>query len=203
MSTRTLKLSTLVLLTALAAWGCAEPPEAEVAAAREALTAAETAEAQTWAPEAYQEAQAAMDAANAEISAQAEKFAMTRSYDEAERLVAEAQAKAEAAQQAAAEGEEQARVEAETALQTARTSLDQAATLLGEVEACNRRPKGFETDVVALRASLGGLEAQYGEARTACESGDHLAGGSAAGAVGTAATTLVTDLDAAKTRLGC
>lgn len=200
---RNLKLSVLVLLTAVVAVGCAKPPEAEVAAAREALTTAESSEAQQWAPEAYQEAQAAMDAAQAEIDAQAEKFALTRSYEEAKRLVAEAQAKAAAAQQAAIEGKEAARVEAETALQTSRASLDQAALLLTEVEGCKRRPKGFETDVAALRASLDGLEAQYAEGQAAYDGGDYLAAGSGAGAVGASAATLVTDLEAAKTKLGC
>jgi hypothetical protein len=204
MHKRTLWLTALVLVTAVVAMGgCAKPPEAEIEAARQALASADTAEAQTWAPEAYQEAQAAMDAVQTEVNAQAEKFALTRSYDEAKRLVAEAQAKAEAAQQAAIEGKEAARNAAQAALETGRATLEQASTLLTEVEGCKRRPKGFETDVAALRATLEGLQAQHAEAQAAFDSGDYKQAQAGAEAVQAAAATLVTDLENAKTKLRC
>jgi chromosome segregation ATPase len=204
MHKRTLWLTALVLVTAVVAMGgCAKPPEAEIEAARQAMASADTAEAQTWAPEAYQEAQAAMDAVQTEINAQAEKFALTRSYDEAKRLVAEAQATAEAAQQAAIEGREAARNAAQAALETGRATLEQASTLLTELEACKRRPKGFETDVAALRATLEGLQAQHAEAQAAFDGGDYQQAQAGAEAVQAAAATLVADLENAKTKLRC
>lgn len=203
MHKRILYLTALVLVTAAVAMGCASPPEAEVEAARQALTTADTSEAQAYAAEAYQEAQAAMDAAQTEIDAQAEKFALTRSYDEAKRLVAEAQAKAEAAQQAAVAGKEAARTEAQAALESGRASLEQASTLLTEVEGCRRRPKGFETDVAALRANLEGLQTQHQEAQAAFDGGDLVQAKTGAEAVQGAASTLVADLENAKSTLGC
>lgn len=204
MHKRTLWLTALVLMTAVVAMGgCAKPPDAEVEAARQALASADTAQASTWAPEAHQEAQAAMDAVQTEINAQAEKFALSRSYDEAKRLVAEAQAKAEAAQQAAIEGKDAARNAAQEALASGRATLDQAAALLTEVEACKRRPKGFETDLAALRATLEGLEAQHAEAQAAFDGGDYQQAQAGAEAVQYAAGTLVTDLENAKTKLRC
>jgi hypothetical protein len=197
-----LTLTALVLLTAAVAIGCAEAPEAEIEAARQALATAETAEAQTWAPAAYDEARTAMDAVQNELDAQSEKWAVSRSYDETTRLVAEAQAKADAAQQASIEGKEAARAAAEAALEMSRSTLEQASTLLTEVEACKRRPKGFTTDVAALRTGLEGLQAQHAET-AALDGADYQRTQAAAEAVQTGASALVTDLENAKSALGC
>lgn len=195
-------LSALVLLTAVVVIGCAEAPEAEIEAARQALATAETAEAQTWAPQAYEEARAAMDAVQDELDTQSEKWAVSRSYEETNRLLAEAQAKAAAAEQAAVEGKEAARVAAESALEMSRTTLEQASALLSEVEACKRRPKGFTTDVAALRTSLEGLQTQHAEA-AALDGADYRRTQAAAEAVQSGASALVTDLENAQSALGC
>jgi hypothetical protein len=78
----------VTLLSVLAA--CAEPPQAEIDAARAALDAASrNSDVVTYAPDALRSAQEKMDALNAEIALQAKRSALSRSYDDAASLARE------------------------------------------------------------------------------------------------------------------
>jgi hypothetical protein len=70
---------------------CAKPPQATIDQAKAALDAAGQSEAATYAAQAWDTAQQSMNAANAEIEAQAQKFALFRSYKKANELLAIAQ----------------------------------------------------------------------------------------------------------------
>jgi hypothetical protein len=78
----------VTLLSVLAA--CAEPPQAEIDAARAALDAASrNSDVVTYAPDALRSAQEKMNALNAEIALQAKRSALSRSYDDAASLARE------------------------------------------------------------------------------------------------------------------
>ena len=87
----------MLLVVAVLAVGCAKPPQQEIDGAKAALTAAEQAEAPKYAADAWDKAQQAMNAVNAELEAQNAKFALFRSYTKAKQLIAEAQNAANAA----------------------------------------------------------------------------------------------------------
>lgn len=81
-------LAVAALLTVLAA--CAEPPQAEIDAARAALSAASrSADVITYAPDALRSAQEKMNALDAELGFQARRPALRRSFDAAAVLARE------------------------------------------------------------------------------------------------------------------
>ena len=81
---------------------CAKTPEEQIQQAGSALEAAEAADAQRYAPDAWSRAKQSMDRLNAELSAQEEKFRPFRNFKTAKSLADEA---VSAANQARAEAE--------------------------------------------------------------------------------------------------
>ena len=81
---------------------CAKTPEEQIQQAGSALEAAEAADAQRYAPDAWSRAKQSMDRLNAELSAQEEKFRLFRNFKTAKSLADEA---VSAANQARAEAE--------------------------------------------------------------------------------------------------
>ena len=67
--------------------GCAQAPQPAIDSANSALEAARTAEAAEYAPEAWTLAQDSLNSAMNEVTAQNEKFALLRSYDQASQLL--------------------------------------------------------------------------------------------------------------------
>jgi hypothetical protein len=196
---RIVRWSTIVLVIGLA--GCASPPQAEIDAAKAAVSAAESAEASKYAADAWNAANAAMDAANNELATQDAKMGLTRSYEEAKKLLADASAKASQAQEAAVAGKAQAKTDAETTLQGAKDALQQATTVLTELEGSRRKPKGFTADLTALRGSLDGLYAQVGEVESGIAAEDFLGAKAKAEALKSQADTLLADLQGAQAKL--
>lgn len=192
-----------MMLAALLAGACAEPPQQEIDAAKAALAEAEAAEAEAYAPEVLQSAQQAMDAVQSELDAQQAKFALFRSYNAAQELASQAQAKAQEAVAAAEEGRQQAMEEAQAAVESAQATLAQAETLIGDLENCRRKPKGFATDLAALKGTLDGLDAELTTAEASLAGEEYAQAISQAESVNTQGATLVADLEAAKTKLGC
>ena len=129
---RNQKLAVLAVtaLTLAVAAGCAKPPQQEIDALKATMTAAEQAEAPKYAPDAWNAAQQAQNAVNAEIEAQANKFALFRSYTKTKEQITAANQQAAAAQDAAVAGKEAARNAANDALAAVRTSLDSATTAM-------------------------------------------------------------------------
>ena len=81
--------SRVLLVAVLAFAACAKPPEAAIGQAREALTAAETAGAPKYAPEAWNRAKQTEAALDAELLGQNGKFALLRGYKKAAGLAEE------------------------------------------------------------------------------------------------------------------
>jgi hypothetical protein len=192
-----------VAMVALLAGACAEPPKQQVDAATAALKDAEAAEAETYAPEALEAARSAMDAVQTELDAQQAKFALFRSYKQTETLVADAIAKAGTAKDAAVAGKKQAMADSQSAIDTAKATLDNAGTLIADLEGCRRRPKGFAADLSALKGNLDGLMSELSSAESSHSREAYFQARSQAEAVNGRGQTLVSDLEAAKTKLRC
>lgn len=192
-----------VVLATLFAGACAEPPTEKIDAAKAALAEAEAAEAETYAPDALEDARSAMDAVQTELDTQQGKFALFRSYKDAETLIADAASKANAAKSAASAGKQQAMEDSQAAIETAKATLANAGTLIADLEGCRRRPKGFAADLAALQGTLDGLNSELASAESAHASEDYFQARSQADSVNSRGGTLVADLEAAKTKLRC
>jgi len=160
----------LVLMTALFA-GCAKEPTAELDAAKAALEAAKTAEADRYLAADFNAAQDSLNAAVTEIETQKSKFALTRSYDHAKNLIASALAAANAAKDQVAAKKEQVRQEVQTVLTEAQTTLAETKTLL------KKAPRGKEgrAALEAIQNDLTTIEqTSLAEVNTLLTSGDFL-----------------------------
>ena len=82
----------MALVTVVA---CGKPPQEDIDAAKAALDAAKTAQADKWAGTDYQTAESSLSAAQAEVDAQAQKW--FKNYDKAKELMMTAKADAEKA----------------------------------------------------------------------------------------------------------
>lgn len=144
--------------------GCADQPVEELTQAREALRSAAEAEADVYAPEQYQAAQDALEAAERELEAQLDQSAMSRDYTPARELLQSAISTANAAAAQVPDRKETMRMEAETMIEDTEATAEQLA---GEAER-TRDPARRASRQEDIRAIRSGLE----EARIALESGN-------------------------------
>ena len=124
---------------------------------------AATAGARDYAEESYRAVQDAQTALDAEVAAQADKFALTRSYARTTELTTALKAAADKAAADAVTGREAARNEAMTLIADAKTSLEAAQQVLAKAP----RGKGTAQDLEALKADLTGAATSITEAETA------------------------------------
>ena len=198
-----LALLGIAVLTLSVAAGCAKPPQQEIDTLTAGMTAAEQAEAQKYAADAWSSAQQARNAVNAELEAQANKFALFRSYTKTKELIATANAAATSAKDAAVAGKEAAKTAANDALAAARASLDGATTAMAELNACKRKPKDFKKDMEAMQATLDGYSAQVAGIESAIASEDYFGARSQAESLKGQVDTLVADVQGAKAKINC
>ena len=182
---------------------CAKLPQAEIDQAQATLKAAGDAEAPIYASEAWSTAQKSMNAATAEIEAQNAKFALTRSYKNAQTLLATAQQDAAAAQEAAVEGKELAKAEVEQAVAEIEAGFAQADELLQNLATCPRRPKGFASDLELLRGNVDGLRGQLPDVQSTAAQERYLEAKSLAQELLGQVETVLADLESAKAKIGC
>ena len=198
-----LALLGVAALTLTLASGCAKPPQQEIDALKAAMTSAEQAEAPKYAPDAWNAAQQAQNAVNAEIEAQANKFALFRSYTKTKELNAAAMQAASAARDAAVAGKEAAKNAANEALNAAKASLETAKTSMTELGNCKRKPKDFKKDMETMQATLDGYSAQVAGIESAIASEDFMGARSQAESLKASVDTLAADMAAAKTKIKC
>jgi len=160
----------LVLLFLVALMGCAKVPQQAVDAAKAALDAAKSAEADRYATDMFNAAKDTLDAAMAEIETQNGKFALTRSYGTAEKLLAGATAAANSAVEAAAANKTKVQAEAQQLLADAKTAIDNSKAML------KKAPRGKESRaaIEAMQNDITAIETMLGEANTAMTAGDYL-----------------------------
>jgi len=198
-----LALVGVAALTLAVAAGCAKPPQQEIDALTASMTAAEQAEAPKYAADAWSAAQQARNAVNAEIEAQANKFALFRSYTKTKELIAAANTSAGAAKDAGVAGKEAAKNAANEALAGAKASLEAATAAMTELGACKRKPKDFKKDMEAMQATLDGYAAQVAGIESALGSEDFFGARSQAESLKGQVDTLVADVQGAKAKIKC
>lgn len=188
--------SILIAAAALTLAGCAQAPTAEVDDARHALDAAQTAQAQQYAPESWNAASDVKTSLDAELSAQEGKWAPTRSYVKAKALAADLKSAADKAAQDAATGKEKAKSEAQDLMTQARTAYDRSRNALSSAP----RGKGTEADLASLKSDEQGIDTTLSEMQKSFDSGDYLAAKSKAQAAISAAEQIEKEIAAAKVR---
>jgi len=154
---------------ALFSVACAKEPTDALNAAKSALEAAKTAGASDYAPEALAAADTAAAALDAELKAQTEKFALTRSYTKAAELATAAKTAADQAAAAAVTGKEQMKAEATTLIAGVRGSIDAAKQALAKAP----KGKGSAADLEAMNADVAGVETALGEMDAAMAAGNY------------------------------
>lgn len=163
-----LALAALFLLALIA--GCSKAPEAEMAAASQAIDAARTAEAEAYAPAAWRTAQDTLQAANAAKTEQDGKFALFRSYGKSKDMFVGAQKLANTASAAAETEKEKVKQEVIGLLAQAKAGIDAATAALAKA------PKGKDTkaELELIKADLDGLTPAYADAEADFNSGKYL-----------------------------
>jgi len=139
--------------------GCAKVPQQAVDSAQLSLQDARLQEADVFAPELFNAAQDSFNAAQAEIELQGGKFALTRSYDSAEHLLASASDLSRQASEAGAVRKQEMRTETEGLLLQARESAAQAKMLL------TKAPRGKEGRIalVSIGSDVTSLDSLFVE----------------------------------------
>lgn len=193
----------IVALLTLGLVACQEAPTGQLTLAEQALAAANKAEAATYASDALTTADDALAAAKAEIATQNDKFALFRNYEQATKLIADAQSKAEAAEQAAVAGKEKARSEAEAALAAAQTTVDEAKALLAELTGCTPHPKGFAADLAVMQGRVDGLDSGTQSIQNAIQSEQYGNAQAQAEAFRSQVQPLIDDMSSVKSKLRC
>ena len=153
---------------ALLSVACAKEPTDAIAALNASLDAAKTAGAADYAPAALAAAQTASAALDAELKAQGEKFALTRSYTKAAELAAAAKAAADKAAAEAVTGKEQMKAEATTLIAGVRGTLDAARKALASAP----KGKGSAADLEAMNADLAGVDSSLAAMDSAMAAGN-------------------------------
>lgn len=161
----------LGLLLALAlVTGCAKPPQQAVDAAKAALDAAQQAEANRYLANEFKAAQDSLNAALAEIEAQNSKFALTRNYDKAAKLLESATTLANNITSQVDAKKAEVKAAAEQMVVDLQTGLTEAKALL------KKAPKGKEGKEVleAIKGELTTVENSLVEVTDLMTKGDFM-----------------------------
>jgi hypothetical protein len=154
---------------ALLSAACAKEPTEALNAASSALAAAKTAEAADYAPAALAAAETASAALQAELKAQGEKYAVTRSYTKAAELAVVAKAAADAAAAEAVTGKEQMKTEATTLVAGVRSAVEATKQVLATAP----KGKGSAADLEAMKSDVAGVETALADMDAAIANGNY------------------------------
>lgn len=151
----------VILIAAIALLaGCSKEPVLAIQDAEAALSQLQAAGAAEYSPQSLSDAQNAMAQLKAEVEAQKGKFALFRSFKNAEAMALTAKQTAESGIQATEAAKAAAKAEAENALAAARAALVEAQRLVAEAPV----GKGSELDIKMLQSDLMGVEQQLADA---------------------------------------
>jgi hypothetical protein len=156
-------LLVLPLLVALMA-GCSKPPEMQIAAADQAMQAAQATQASKYAAADWQMANDTLQAAKAEKAAQDSRFALFRSYGKSQAMFEKASALMNTASTNAKAEMERVRKETEAMLNMVRTELDSTATMVANAPAGKDTKAELELmkqDLTALQQMLSEAQAEW------------------------------------------
>ncbi|UCF95892.1 MAG: DUF4398 domain-containing protein [Spirochaetaceae bacterium] len=148
------------IVVALLVISCAKSPDEQIQQAEAAMEAAEAAGAQQYAPEAWNQAKQAMERMNAELSAQDHKFILFRNFNTARTLADEA---TNAANQAKAEADKkkaQLRADVTKMIADVRSTLQSAQSQLSAL------PRTAAVNTANLRSKLDAAGRLLGKAQS-------------------------------------
>lgn len=195
---------TLAIVAALAVLtACAKPPQARMDSLQKAMGLADTAEAATYAPVEFEAARAAERTALAEVEAQNQKFALTRSYETAREMLDKANAAAETTRAAAVTNRELAKTAADEAVETMTAQLATAEADLAALAACRKKPKGFAQDLELMRGKVEALTGQLAELQAKVDAEEFKAAIEFAKSIQPEISAVTTDLSTARAKLNC
>ncbi len=180
MARKKLLLASGLVAIAVLFSACAKPPEMEMKEATAALEDVRNAvQADKWAPTEYAALKSSIDAAQAEIDAQGQKFALTRNYDKAKQMLVDAKAQADKLRIQAIANKEAAKQEASTRLQEATAAIAAAR------DALTKAPKTKDTraDIQLFTSDIDGLDASIGEVNNMISSEDYKGAAAKAAAI--------------------
>lgn len=187
---------TWVAAIALVLAGCAQPPNADVDAARLAIDQARQAQAAEYAPQAWTAAQDAQAKLQVELEAQRQRWAAVRSYTVAKQLAVESKLAAERSRDEAVAGKEQAKTEATTMMTQARDAAEKAKASVTTAP----RGKGTEADLASLKSDASSIDDTLQEMQRLFDAGDYLGAKTKAQAALDAAKQIESEIEAAKNR---
>ena len=173
--------------------GCAQPPTAEVDAAKSAVEAARKAEAEKYAASEFSSLETSIQEIDSELKTQQGKFPLFRNYDQAKQKSQETTAKAESVKTLAQENKAKAKAAAEAALNDANAAVAAASQALANA------PKGKDTraDIEQLKSDLAGAQAQVEGVQSAIAREDFSASTERASAIKSSADNVKAQVDAA------
>lgn len=161
------KLSILVCTFALIA-GCAKVPEEAIQSTSLLIDDARSQDADVYAPEIFSAARDSFQAAQTEIDLQQGKFALSRNYDSAERLLTSATQLAREASETGTVRKQEMRTETENLLLQAKEAATEARMLL------TKAPAGKEGRIalVAIRTDVDSLSGMFAEVESLLTQGN-------------------------------
>ncbi len=168
---------------------CAEAPTATVEAAR-ARVAAVAAEGQVYAPQEYAAARDAVGRLDAELQAQNDRFALTRSYDQVTQLAAEVDTAATTVETAIEAEQERLQMETRGLVADAEDALDDARPAIDELD---------DEDADVLRADVAQVESSLATVEADLRAGDYAGANQGARSAVAAARGIGTSLAAMAT----
>jgi hypothetical protein len=186
----------LALAVAVMVSGCGKAPQDEMNVTEDALSNAQAAEAQAYAPASYQQALDSLNAAKVEIQNQDSKFALFRGYGRSEELLAASKSLAEKAVADAQAAKEQVRLE-DSVLMIRVDSLFTAARA-----ALRAAPtgKGTKADIELIKSDLASVQQTYATVAADYNAGKYLVVKSKLEAASTQLNRIIAEIAAARAK---
>lgn len=185
-----------VVFALLAFVSCAKPPEQEIQKANSSIEAATAAEAEEYAPDAFQVAMDTLNAANAAKTEADGKFALFRSYGKAKELFVRAEGLANEAATAAQTEKERVRAEVTELITQAQTVLDSANAALKKAP----KGKGSKADVELIKNDLAAAQAGFDEGQADFNGGKYKTAKAKIEAAMQKAQAVITEIEQAKAK---
>jgi hypothetical protein len=183
-------LLSLIVVAALAAAACGDPPDKEIHDAQTAIDAAKAAGADLYAHDEFAAAEDALKRANDAVAQRDYRLALNDALDARER--------AQSAAKEAADRKVAARADADRAIRAAATAVDEAHARLKAAEAAHAPRRA----IAQARRTIASVEAGLQKARTAFEAGDYLTASDATKNATVRLRGVARDLERSSTRRG-
>jgi predicted phage tail protein len=176
---------------------CASAPKEEIAATQTAVTAVQTDEVRTYAPDSLKDAESTLEKAMAEVQTQDNKFAMSRDYKAASDLLKEAKDKAAKATADATANKTKVKADAEATIAALGAEIDAAKKALASAP----RGKDTKADLEAMQADLKTAEESEAAATQAMTAEKYMDALANANAAKDKANGIISQVEAAKAKI--